>query len=373
MVAGSTRAVAHVDLARVAGNVRTLKRRRSASTGLCAVVKADAYGHGAVPVARAALGAGAERLAVATAPEAHELRTDGISAPIIILGPVTCNEARWAAQAHVEVVVSDPELVRELSDLDLAVHVKLDTGMGRLGARNPAIASQTAELACAGRLRLVGAMTHLATADDFDPQYARDQIAAFLGWAEPLRARHPQIALHAANTAATLRLPEAHLDFVRTGIGIYGLDPFGRSPSTYGLRPALTLTSFVAMVKPLRRGESCGYGRTFRARSDTHLGIVPIGYGDGVPRALGNRGEVMIGGHRCPIVGAVSMDGLTVDLGSRPRARVGDAVTVIGPGVSAEDIARKLGTISYEIVARLGRRVQRIHAQETDVMAWPAL
>ena len=350
----------------MASNVRALRGRLAPETGLCAVVKADGYGHGAVPIARAALCAGAERLAVATAPEAQELRAAGIAAAIIVLGPITRAQAEWAAQARVEIVVWDPEFVRELSHLDLAVHVKLDTGMGRLGVRDPALASQIAELAQASRLRLSGAMTHLATADDPDSRYAREQIAIFRAWAESLKARHPQIALHAANTAAALTLPAAHFDFVRTGIGIYGLDPFGHASSDFGLRPALTLSSYLAAIRPLRRGESVGYGRTFRATVDTYVGVIPIGYADGIPRGLGNRGEVQMGGRRYPIVGAVSMDGLTIDLGPDPGPHVGDIVTVIGPEVSAEDIARRLGTINYEIVTRLGARVERVYTTVTS-------
>ena len=233
--------------------------------------------------------------------------------------------------------------------------------MGRLGVRDPADASELAEIVASSRLRLTGAMTHLATADNPDSSWSQEQLDRFRTWALPLKAHHPQILLHAANSAAALRLPSAHLDLVRTGIGIYGLDPFHHCPEPHGLRPALRLSSYVAAINPLPRGESCGYGRTFTARHDTALGLVPIGYGDRIPRALGNRGVVRIAARRYPIVGAVSMDMLTVDLGPAPTARVGDRVTIIGPGASAEDVARRLDTINYEVVTRLSPRVTRVY------------
>jgi alanine racemase len=204
-------------------------------------------------------------------------------------------------------------------------------------------------------------MTHFATADEPGDAFFGEQLERFLAWAPPLRERFPDALLHAANSAATLRDAAAHFDLVRCGVAIYGLDPFQEHPAARELEPALSLHSWVAAVKPCAAGESAGYGRRFVAAHDTVLATVPIGYGDGWRRALTNDAEVVIGGRRHPLVGTVSMDNLTVDLGPDTGVRVGEPVTLIGDGITAEELARRLGTINYEITCGLTARVPRRH------------
>jgi alanine racemase len=252
------------------------------------------------------------------------------------------------------------------------VHVKLDTGMGRLGTRDADEAARTAAaVAAAPGLRLAGAMTHFATSDD-DPAFAREQLGRFLPWARELRAAHGELLQHAANSAAALGIPESRLDMVRCGIAIYGMDPFGRDPTEHGLAPALELRSYVAEVKALAAGESVGYGRRFVAESPTWVGTIPVGYGDGVRRALTNDCDVLVGGRRVPLVGTVSMDNITVDLGAEPVERGAEAVligTQGGERVLAEEWARRLGTINYEITCGISSRVPREHHRDGVLVA----
>jgi alanine racemase len=360
------RALARVDVSAIERNCAELARV-AAPAALCAVVKAAGYGHGAAQAARAAQAGGAPWLAVATAEEAAALRADGIEGPLLVMGALSRPELTVALRARADVVIWREDDVPALAahpDADgVGVHVKLDTGMGRLGTRDMDEATRTAAaVAAAPRLRLAGLMTHFATADD-DPAFARQQLARFLPWAEALRAQHGgDVLLHAANSAATLGIPESRLDLVRCGIAVYGMDPFGADPSAHGLVPALELRSYLAEVKPIRPGESLGYGRRFVARAPTWIGTVPIGYGDGVRRALSNDCDVLVAGRRVPVVGTISMDNLTVDLGPDPPAR-GAEVVLIGPQgderVLAEEWARRLGTINYEITCGIGQRVPR--------------
>ncbi|GAC1437405.1 MAG: alanine racemase [Solirubrobacteraceae bacterium] len=351
-----SRAAARIDLGAVERNCRRLK---PPGAELCAVVKADAYGHGAAACARAALAAGAGTLAVATAQEAVKLRADGVDAPILVMGSLTQTELDQALAARAEVVAWTEELVAWASALGRGeLHVKLDTGMGRLGTRDPQHADRVA--AAVERdpaLRLAGLMTHFATADERGDSFFGEQRERFAAWV----ARHPGVPAHAANSAATLRDPRAHFDMVRCGVGIYGLDPFGDNSS--GLEPALALHSWVAALKPCAAGESAGYGRRFVAERATVLAVLPIGYGDGVRRGLTNNAEVMIGGRRRPLVGTVSMDNITVDLGPDPDVSVGAPAILIGEGITAEEWARRLDTINYEITCGILPRVPRVHVR----------
>jgi alanine racemase len=245
------------------------------------------------------------------------------------------------------------------------VHVKLDTGMGRLGTRDPAAATRVAEAAAAtDGVFLAGAMTHFATADERGDAFFGEQLARFEAWALPLKAAHPSIILHAANSAATLREPSAHFDMVRAGVAIYGLDPFLEDAAARDLEPVLELASYVSAVKPIAPGQSAGYGRRFVAERPTHTATLPIGYGDGVRRALTNNADVLVRGQRRPLVGTVSMDNVVLDVGTPPAAAVGDAAILIGAQgeqhISAEEIARRLGTINYEVTCGLLPRVPRV-------------
>jgi alanine racemase len=237
--------------------------------------------------------------------------------------------------------------------------VKLDTGMGRLGTRDAEEAIGVAEEAAA-RGMLVGAMTHFATSDD-DPDFAREQLAAFTPFVAAVRDLVPDVIAHAANSAAALGIPESRLDLVRCGIAAYGLDPFQRDPADHRLTPALTLASYVAEVKPVAPGQSAGYGRTFVADAPGLLATLPIGYADGVRRALSNNAEVLIGGRRFPLVGTVSMDNVTV-LVDETVQRGDEAILIGAQGderVLAEEWAQRVGTINYEITCGVSARVPR--------------
>jgi alanine racemase len=379
------RALARVNLAAIERNVTSLRGRLSGGAGLCAVVKADGYGHGALPVARAALDGGARSLAVATAVEAAELRAGGIEASVLVMGAISDEELPVALAARAEVVAWSERFVAGLARAaeagaagaggpagaaaPLRVHVKLDTGMGRLGTRDVEEALRVAERIAAGAptLTLAGAMTHFASADE-DGSFTAEQFARFEPFVRTLQARWPGIVAHAANSAATLRLPASHFDFVRCGIAVYGCDPMNEDPSAHGLEPALELSSYVAAVKRAAPGDSAGYGRRFIASEETWLATVPIGYGDGVRRALTNNCEVLIGGRRYPLVGTVSMDNITIDVGAPDAVACGEAVRIIGADgaqrVTAEELARRIATINYEVVCGISSRVPRVYHRD---------
>lgn len=360
------RAQARVNVAAIARNVARMADAAPRSA-VCAVVKADGYGHGAVAAARAALDGGASWIAVVAVEEAAELRAAGITEPpILVMGALTTAELTVALGARADVVVWTPELL----DAVVAhgggrVHVKLDTGMGRLGTRDATLATELARRAAEHPdVELVGAMTHFATADEPGDAFFGEQLARFTAWVGELRALGIRVVAHAANSAATLRDPAAHFDLVRPGVAIYGLDPFGKDPAAHGLEPALELVSWAAAVKPIAPGESAGYGRRFVATHPGWVATVPIGYGDGWRRGLTNAAYVLARGRRLPQVGTVSMDNVTLDLGPDRVLEVGDEVVLLGARgeerILAEDVARALGTINYEITCGLLPRVPRV-------------
>jgi alanine racemase len=368
------RAVAEVNLAAIERNVSTLRRRLRPRTRFCAVVKADGYGHGAAPAALAAMRGGAEHLAVATAEEADALRRSGVVGPLLVMGAISREELPAAVSAGAEIVAWDERFVADLGraaaglEQPVRVHVKLDSGLGRLGTRDAAQALEVAaDVQRRPGLELAGVMTHFATADG-DLEFAAQQLDRFTAFLDHLRAMAPSAIAHTANSAATLRLPEAHLDMVRCGIAVYGADPLNEDPQLHGLEPALSLTSYVAAVKRTEPGQSAGYGRRFVADRATWLATLPIGYGDGVSRALTNNCDVLIDGRRYPLVGTVSMDNITVDLGPETDVVVGEAATLIGTSgrerQTAEAIARRLGTISYEVLCGISPRVPRRHHRD---------
>jgi alanine racemase len=368
------RARARVNLAAVERNVARL-RDAAEHAEVCAVVKADAYGHGMLPVARAALHGGATWLAVATAQEARALRDGGLDdVPVLVLGALSDEELPVAVAARADISVWTAEAVQALvaDGRPARVHVKLDSGLGRLGTRDAEEATAVAEaVQAAENLELVGAWTHFATADERGDAFFGEQLARFRAWAEPLRAQHPGLLLHTANSAAMLRDPATHFDLVRPGVAIYGLDPFGEDPAARDLEPALELVSYVAAVKPAVPGESAGYGRRYVAQRDTLLATAPIGYGDGYRRGLGNKAHALLHGRRIPLVGTVSMDNVTFDVGAAGLGpKVGDDVVLIGAQgteqVTAEDLAEWLGTINYEVACGISPRVPRLHHRDGE-------
>jgi len=359
-----------IDLDAIRHNVATL-RALVAPAAVLAVVKADAYGHGAVPVARAAVEAGATALGVALVEEGVELRDAGIEVPVLVL-----SEPRPEAAAEVvgrrltPVVYTDAGIdalakaVADRGSPPLPVHLKVDTGMHRVGAHGEGAVTLAQRVADHGELELAGICTHFAVADEPTDPYTEVQLARFDEVRRALAgAGLEPHHVHAANSAAAIGFPGARFDLVRAGIAIYGVLPAPGVGADLGLRPALALRSAVSHVKRLRAGDRVSYGLRYELPRDATIATVPIGYADGVPRNLAATGaEVVVRGSRRPIAGTVTMDQLMVDVGDLP-VEVGDTVTLIGAdgdeSVTAEEWAERLGTIGYEIVCGIGPRVPR--------------
>lgn len=363
-----------VDLTAVAANTRLLAGR--ATGELMAVVKADGFGHGAAELARTALASGATRLGVATLDEALALRAAGLTAPVLSwLNPVDA-DFRAAATAGIEVAVPSRRHLDALTSVApwACVHLYLDTGMARDGAPP----SEWVELCRAarrderfGRLRVVGVMGHLPDADvPADPSNARGRLRFAWGVEQARAAGLRPSMRHLAATAATLTDPLSHHTTVRVGAGLVGIDPSHTTP----LRGALTLTAPLVEVRRVRPGTPVGYGHTWTAPEATELGLVSLGYADGLPRTASDRAEVLVRGRRRPLVGRISMDMAVVDLGGTAAAP-GDLVTVFGPGDHGEptvaEWAAWSGTIPHEVVTRIGPRVRRAVRDATAVPAVP--
>lgn len=372
------RAEARIDLGAYRRNVMSLRDRLANGAQLWAVVKANAYGHDVDRLAQEAVAAGAKRLCVATLSEARHLRQNGIRASMLVMGPLDEPSVRRAVDLDVAVtVLSEQMLVGiEQAARDDAwggqrrarVHLKVDTGMGRWGVSAGVALEALDRLLAIDGLEVEGLMTHFATADDLDDDgFFELQLGRFEELVAAARQRVPGLVAHAANSAATLRDERAHFDAVRCGVATYGLDPMQRDPAEQGLEPVLSLRSHVADVRALAPGESTGYSRTFIATEPVHVARVPIGYADGVRRALANRGSALVRGVARDIVGNVSMDhvSLLVDEHVRP----GDVVTLIGRDgdawIGAEHHAQWAGTINYEVTCGIAGepRLLRAHVQ----------
>jgi alanine racemase len=356
-----------VDLDAIRHNVRTLK---PADAEMMAVVKADGYGHGAAPVARAALQGGATWLGVALVEEGIALRAAGIEAPVLVLSELPPgSEPDALAAGLTPTLYSDGALagLREAAGHAVAVHVKVDTGMHRVGVYPPEATGAFLDRVVAAGLQVDGLYTHLARSEE-DAPTTQEQLALFLRIVQDVRAAgHVPRLLHAANTGATILHPATHLDLVRCGIGIYGLEPGPGVGADLGLQPALSLRSAVTMVKRLPQGDRTSYGHAYRLERDAWIATVPVGYADGYPRRLSSVADVLIGGRRCRVAGSVTMDQLIVDCGDLEPAR-GDEVVLIGrqgdEEITAAELADLAGTINYEIVTRVGPRVPREYATD---------
>lgn len=326
---------------------------------LIAVVKANGYGQGAVPVARAALDGGASGLAVATLPEAHELSTLLRADQVLVMGGMTPDQAASAAATGCSIAVSSLEFAKALGDRDevVPVHLKIDTGMGRFGCA-PQDAPQLAKfIDDSPGLRLAGTWTHFASAGS-DAAMTRSQFDRFIGALAKFEV-DPGLR-HACNSPGALNFPEFALDAVRSGVALYGCD-------WPGTRPVMTLRSLVTHLRTLRAGDTVGYGATWRSPGKSTVATIAIGYADGVSRARSNRGHVLVRGHRAPLIGMVSMDAISVDITDIPDARVGDAATVIGEDggerIKAEDVAEWSQTISHDVLTSIGPRVERRYSE----------
>jgi len=369
---------AEISASAIRTNLGLLRRRLEPGTKLCAVVKADCYGHGL----RTLLGViceAADCLAVATAPEALALRGLGCERPILMFfGPGSLGGEKERAEALAELITENVTLTAVCAEdiaaaaraglsvgADAEVHVKIDTGMNRSGAPHEAAPALICQARESPGVKLTGLYTHLACADEADKGFARVQLDRFR---EAVRAGGGAagLTLHAANSAALIDLPETHLDMVRPGIAMYGYQPSDEMLTKLPLVPALRLTGPLMQIKDVRAGSGCGYGLTHTFRRDGRIGLVPVGYADGYFRCLSNRATMRVAGRDCPVRGRVSMDQVIIDLTDAPAARVGDEVEIISPDPSAphsvEGLCRLAGTIPYELLCRLGRRVDRVPA-----------
>jgi Alr-MurF fusion protein len=363
-----------IDLDAIAANTRQIKEIVGPHTDVMVSLKADAYGHGALRVARTTLLNGAAWLGVATLSEAMPLRTAGVTAPILVFGYIPPWQAREAARLDVRATVYSADIAAELAqaarDLDrtIRVHVKVDTGMARLGLRAEdieGIVHFVEELRDMRGVEVEGIFTHLATADSADQSYALRQLARFGAVLDALDAHglRPPI-VHAANSAATLALPQSRYSLVRPGSAIYGLAPSDEISLPAGFQPALAFKTQVAQVKDVPADEGIGYGATYITERETRIAVLPVGYADGFRRAPATWGSVLIHGQEAPLIGRVCMDQCMVDVSHIPAVRRGDEVVLIGrqgeATLSAEEVARRLGTISYEVVSALLARVPRV-------------
>jgi alanine racemase len=369
------RAWADVDLGAVRHNVAVL-RGLVAPARLCAVVKADGYGHGAVPVAGAALEAGAEWLAVAQVREAAALRDAGIDAPLLLLSEPRADEIATVVGLDTRLTVYTADMVTALAEAvsatgptgsPLRLHMKVDTGMRRVGVAPDEAVALAKTIADHPRLELEGVCTHMPVADEPGNPFTGRQIARFDAVLEQLRAEGFAPPLrHAANSAGAICFPEARYDLVRCGIAVYGIPPAPALDGLVDLRPALSLTSEVSFVKQVPADQGISYGLRQSTRHDTTIATVPIGYADGVFRSLPLAGaEVLIHGRRRPLIGVVTMDQLMVDCGPDLDVRPGDQVVLLGAQggerITPDEWAALLGTISYEVVCAIGPRVERRH------------
>jgi len=378
---------AEIDLDAIAHNVSQFKRHvgeRGGATRLIAVVKANAYGHGAVQVAQTALQAGADMLAVNRLLEGVALRKAGIQSPILIMGYTPADGAEAAVAWNLTPSLTTIDLAQALSQHALAagvsvpVHVKVDSGMGRYGLLPDETLEFLHALSGLAGIRLEGLFTHFATADWADPAFNHQQLTRFIEIRDAARQAGFNFPIvHAANSAAAMRLPQAHLDAIRLGVGLYGLDPSSEWPPVFEIRPALALKSRVARVRWLEAGASVGYGRSYITPRPTLVALIPVGYGDGYHRVLSNQGAVLIRGRRAPIIGRVSMDQFVVDVTFIPGVQQDDEVVLIGAQgserIRAEEVAALAGTINYEVTTSLLARVVRVYLRGGEVVGVDAI
>jgi alanine racemase len=369
---------ADVDAAAIRHNLGVIREVVGDGVAVMAMVKAGGYGHGDTLAAAAALDGGASWLGVSSAEEALHLRAEGFACPLLIAGAASPAHLAALVAAGVDLAVWDPDQVDDAAAAGAGtparLHLKIDSGMGRLGALPAQLPELMAAVDRAGaRVEPVAAFTHFADAED-DPGYTLGQDAVFLEAAAALRQRWPGLLLHAANSAAALGLPATRHDLVRCGIAIYGYAPAGAEGAAR-LRPAMSLHARVTQVKTVRSGQSVGYGRTWVAERDTRVAAIAAGYADGVQRAQSNRGSVLVGGCRCPIIGRVSMDQLTADVSLVEGVKAGDEAVLFGSQgggwLGADDVGSAAGTISYEVLCAVSARVPRLRVDAGEGQPGP--
>ncbi len=368
---------AEIDLDAIAHNVRALKAFVGPQTQIIASVKANAYGHGLLPVARTVLEAGASWLAVHRIQAGIALREGGITAPILLLGHTPESGVRLVLRYHLTPTVVDQETAAALAAQateTVRVHVKVDTGMSRYGLEPEKVLDLIRYIARLPHLQLEGVFSHFATADEADLSFAQDQLRQFREVLQTIAAEGYEVQMpHIGNSAGTITLPEAHMAAVRPGVLLYGMPPSEHVRPPFPLHRALTLKSRVIHVRTLPAGRSISYGRTYVTPTPMKAALVSLGYGDGYPRAASNRGMVLIHGQRAPIRGRICMDQFVVDVTHIPHVRVGDEVVAIGQQgdetITAEEVANWAGTINYEITTGLLPQVVRVYRQNGHYLA----
>ncbi len=375
-----TRVFAEIDLDAVVFNMESMRRNLAPETGLVGVVKADGYGHGSVPVARA-IASYVEAYAVATAEEALLLRRHGIGKPVLILGPVHKSHYGSLVEQGIRPVIFTMEQARELSEEAVRqerradFHLAVDTGMSRIGLDADENGARLAmEICSLPGIRAEGIFTHFARADEEDKSWSDAQLARFLGFVELLEERGLRIPVkHCANSAAIIDMPKTGMNWARAGISLYGMYPSGEvAKEAVPLRPVMSLKSFVTYVKEISPGRQVSYGGTFVAEEPTRVATVPVGYGDGYPRNLSGCGYVLIHGQKAPILGRVCMDQLMADVSRIPDVGTGTEVTLIGRDgpseIRVEDLAEWGGGFHYEIVCDIGKRVPRVYLRGNEAV-----
>ncbi len=377
------RAWAEVDLDAISHNVKGIKNIIRPDVKLMAVVKADAYGHGAFEVAKTCLESGAERLAVAFVDEAVELRKGGIDVPILLLGVSMPDAIESIIRYDITPAVASVEFAKQLSKAAVAaqktvkVHIKADTGMFRVGFQFTGDSEQRletvekiVEISKLPNIEIEGMFTHLSTADETGRDYTKQQFQNYMELDEKLKARGIQIPIrHIANSAGQIRYPELQLDMVRAGIILYGLYPSAEvSYEPLDLKPAMKFKARIVNIKNIEKGDSISYGRSFTAEKETKLATISVGYADGYSRIMSGRAEVSVNGKKVPQVGRICMDQCMIDVSGVNNIDIGDEVTLFGDeAVSAESVAANLGTINYEVVCMVGRRVPRIYIKNQRI------
>jgi alanine racemase len=363
--------VAEVSLSALRANCRRVRELVGAGVAVMAVVKADGYGHGAAPAARAFVEAGAAVLGVSTVEEGAELRRAGLATPIVVLGGAFAGEEEAVAAHDLAAAVWTLEGARPLgaaaraAGRTLAVHLKVDTGMTRLGCDARDAAALGAEIARVPGLEVAGVFSHFASADAVDTAEARAQAARFSGAVEALAAagvRPPWI--HLANSAAVLSAPAAHFTMVRPGLMLYGYPPAPHLAARAALRPAMRLVTRVAQARRIEAGRPVGYGGTFVAARPTTIAVLPVGYADGYHRLASNRARVVVRGRRVAVAGRVCMDHTMIDVTDVPGVAPGERAILFGPELGAEELAAWCDTIPYEVLTAVGRRVPRVYVED---------
>ncbi|MBQ9377737.1 MAG: alanine racemase [Schwartzia sp.] len=362
---------AEIDLSALRHNISVIKEHIAGGARFCAVVKADAYGHGAIAVAREAVAMGASYLAVAALSEAVALRRAGFTVPILVLGATQFEEAYTAVDHDVTQAVFSIPAAEAISAAAVSrgvrarVHLTVDTGMGRIGVRPEEAGEMAAAIAALPNIELEGMFSHFALADATDTTFTKEQFTRFRCAMEYVKARGIEIPIcHIANSAAILEMPETHLDMVRAGIVLYGLCPSDEVGQDAGLVPVMSIKARLTHVKMLRAGETVSYGCTYRASRDVRVGTLPLGYADGYTRLYAGKAKVDFRGRLLPILGRICMDQCMVELTGANGVAVGDTVTIMGgDALTADALASWLGTINYEVVCMFSPRVPRVYVE----------